>query len=107
MKMVSRANIVDVDAVPIMVADLNAISARREEERIDPFILSDLLTLRPAQCGGDGRLYRRRRSAEEVAEMYAGAVKALRPRARLHRRTVPDGSGWRWWGVLLPEEQDG
>jgi hypothetical protein len=99
--MLAEATIVDISHVPSLAEVVTRVTSERE--RTDPFVLSGLLSLLPSQCGSDGRLYRRRRTAEQAAEAYADAVMVLRPRARLYWHMVPDGNGWRWWAVLLPD----
>jgi hypothetical protein len=99
--MLCGATIAEVEHVPVLADVLRRIAA--DKSRADPLVLSDLLHLRPSQCGSDGRLYRTRTAAEQMATTYAESVSELRPRARLYWRTVPDESRWRWWAVLLPE----
>ena len=102
--MPTEATIVDISHVPSLAKAVTRAIA--DAEAPDPVVLAGLLTLLPTQCGSDGRLYLRSRTAERAAERYEQAVQALRPRARLCWRVVPDGHGWRWWAVLLPDKGD-
>lgn len=97
------ASIADLEQVPALAEVVERVAAERG--RTDPRVVSALLTLLPTQCGSDGVLYRRQCAAERAAEGYERAIHALRPGTRFYWLVVPDGSGWRWWGVVLPRDE--
>ena len=96
-------NIVDVSHVPRLAEIVKGVGT--DHCRVNPAVIAGLLTMLPTECGSDGALYRRRRAAEHSAEGYQHAVEVLRPGTRFYWLVVPDGRGWRWWGVLLPRAE--